>query len=71
MPMEGGGLTKKSNFFEGITLMDIGIMALVSLALFYSIQSSRMTITYIRARQREMAVPPGAGKTRPQRGEST
>lgn len=58
--METGGVVSKSggNFFEGITLLDVGMVALVSLALFYSIYASRLTVNYIKARQQQLAAPP-------------
>jgi hypothetical protein len=46
--MAAGGSTGKpfGGFFEGITLVDIGMLALVSLAMFYSIYASRQAIAY-------------------------
>lgn len=59
--MENGGpVPAKSagNFFEGITLLDVGMVALVSLALYCSIYASRLTIQFIKSRQQQMAAPP-------------
>lgn len=41
------------SFFEGITIMDVGIVALVSLALYYSIYSSRTGIKYFQQMQKQ------------------
>ena len=40
-------------FFDGITLMDVGIVTLVSLALYYSIYYSRTGIKYFQQMQKQ------------------
>lgn len=45
--------SKGPGFFDGITLMDVGIVALVSLALFYSIYGSRKAIVYYQNLQNQ------------------
>lgn len=42
-------------FFDGITLMDVGMLALVSLTLFYSIYASRQVIADLKTRQDQTA----------------
>ncbi len=44
---------KPPGFFENITVMDIGIVALVSLALYYSIYASRQAIRYYQTQQKQ------------------
>lgn len=42
-------------FFEGITWMDVGMVALVSLALYYSIYASRQVIANLKTQQNQTA----------------
>lgn len=46
--MDFGGPTPSSNWFAGITVVDVGVIALVSLALFYSIYHTRQQIFYLK-----------------------
>lgn len=43
-----GGTTSGGGWFKGVTVMSVGIIALTSLALCYSIYYSRQRIMYLR-----------------------
>jgi hypothetical protein len=46
-------MPKSPGFFENITIMDVGIVALVSLALYYSIYSSRVSIKFYQKQTKQ------------------